>query len=80
MRQNEADLFIHKLNIFHRSIWVWMEFSQVLFDMLEVENEGRRPGSYVGRRAMSQWPHRGEHEAEVCVLHNVEQKHKSSMP
>lgn len=22
----------------------------------------------------------GEHEAEVCVLHNVEQKHKSSMP
>lgn len=22
----------------------------------------------------------GEHEAEVCVLHNAEQKHKSSMP
>lgn len=59
LRQNEADLFIHKLNIFYRSVWIWMEFSQVLFDRLEVENEGRQPGSYIGRRAMSQWPRRG---------------------
>lgn len=40
-----------------------MEFSQVLFDMLEVENEGREPGSYIGKRTVSQLPRRGEHEA-----------------
>lgn len=33
-----------------------------LFDMLEVENEGREPGSYIGRRAASQRPRRGSGE------------------
>lgn len=36
--------------------------SEVLFEMLEAENEGREPGSYIGRRAASQWPRRGSGE------------------